>query len=283
MNTEKLIENSGLEKIISFLNRKRDVDFSMNRSSMIERRINKRLLATNNINYLEYFKYLEKHPEETDHLIDVLTINVSRFFRNPLTFEYLAEVVLPAIIMQKKRVSDHSFRIWSAGCAKGEEVYSVAILINELMEKEKYELNINIFASDIDENSLKKGRNGVYPYESIMEIKYGLLIKYFVKENETYRLRSEIKDMVQFSFFDIVNKKTYVPPESIYGNFDLVLCRNLLIYFQPASQEIILDKLFRSLSESGFLVLGETEKLPDRYLRFFHKENDNCRIFHRYR
>lgn len=283
MNNKKLIVDRGLEKIFTYLNEKRNLDFSTNRFSMIERRINKRLLATGNIEYSEYFKYLNTHQEEMDQLIDVLTINLSRFFRNPLTFEYLAEVVLPKIILQKKKASNNSFRVWSAGCARGEEVYSVAILLKELMKKGKYELDTNIFATDIDEQTLENGRTGVYASESIMEVKQGLLNKYFIRENETYHLKSEIKDMVDFSFFDILNTKTYVPPESIYGNFDLVLCRNLLIYFQPVSQEIIFDKLFKSLSKGGFLVLGEAEKLPQKYMGSFYTENDYCRIFHKYR
>lgn len=275
--------NRELEKILSYLHEKRGVDFSGNRSSMIERRISKRLAATKSANLHDYLAYLEKHPQELDHLIAALTINVSRFFRNPLTFEYIAGRVLPAIVMQKTEARDHSLRVWSAGCSQGEEPYSVAILIHELMEKEKLELDLNIFATDIDEGALKKARDGVYSFESIQEIKYGLLKKYFTIDDEIYTLNPAIKNLVNFSVYDMMDKKTYVPPESVFGDFDLVLCRNLLIYFQAEYQEIIFDKLCRSLSGNGCLVLGEAEMPPLKYQRYFQKENDYCRVYRKHR
>ncbi len=275
--------NRELEKILSYLHEKRGVDFSGNRSSMIERRLSNRLAVVESANLREYLTYLEKHPEELNNLIDVLTINVSRFFRNPLTFEYLAARVLPAIVRQKSDAGDHSLRVWSAGCSQGEEPYSVAILINELMEKEKLGLDLNIFATDIDEKTLKKARDGVYPFESIQEIKYGLLKKYFTSDNETYTLNPETKSRVNFSVYDMMHKKTYAPPESVFGNFDLVLCRNLLIYFQTEHQEIIFDKLFRSLAGNGWLVLGEAEMLPLKYQGYFHKEHEYCHVYCKHR
>jgi chemotaxis protein methyltransferase CheR len=171
--------NKEIEEILNHLNEKRGFDFSGNRPSMIERRIRNRLTAVKSTSFHEYVNYLEKHTEELDNLIDVLTINVSRFFRETLTFEFIADRVLPAIVLKKTGSPDYSLRVWSAGCSTGEEPYSVAILINELIKKEKLKLNLNIFATDIDEATLKKTQDGVYPFESIKGIKYGLLKKYF--------------------------------------------------------------------------------------------------------
>lgn len=142
--------------VINYLKDKRGFDFSGYRTSMIERRVNKRLSATSCKTYPEYFLHLKKQPAELDHLVDVLTINVSRFFRDTLTFEYIADRVLPEIVYQKKKTADPSLRIWSTGCSMGEEPYSIAILINELFEKEEMEVDINIFATDIDTRTLKK-------------------------------------------------------------------------------------------------------------------------------
>lgn len=271
--------NKELEKILSYLNQKRGFDFSGNRPAMIERRISKRLAATQSTNFNDYLNYLKIHPQELDSLIDVLTINVSRFFRNTLTFEYIADRVLPAIITQKTGTLDHSLRVWSAGCSTGEEPYSVAILINELIKNQELNLNLNIFATDIDEGALKKAQAGVYPFESIKSIKYHFLKKYFTIDDESYTLNSEIKELVSFSVYDMLDKKTYVPPESVFGNFDLVLCRNVLIYFQTEYQDTIFDKLYRSLSKKGYLVLGEAEVPKIKYQRYFVKENECCHIY----
>ena len=122
---------------------------------MIERRVNQRLSATSCKTYPEYLLHLKKQSDELDHLIDVLTINVSRFFRDTLAFEYIADRVLPEIVYQKKNTADPSLRIWSAGCSMGEEPYSIAILINELFEKEEMEIDINLFALHLMRLSLK--------------------------------------------------------------------------------------------------------------------------------
>lgn len=271
--------NKELEKILGYLNEKRGFDFSGNRPAMIERRISKRLAATQSANFHDYLSYLKIHPQELDSLIDVLTINVSRFFRNTLTFEYIADRILPAIVAQKTGTHDHSLRVWSAGCSTGEEPYSVAILINELIKNQELNLNLNIFATDIDEGALKKAQAGVYPFESIKGIKYHLLKKHFTINDESYTLNSEIKELVSFSVYDMLDKKTYVPPESVFGNFDLVLCRNVLIYFQTEYQDTIFDKLYRSLSKNGYLVLGEAEAPLIKYQRYFVKENECCHIY----
>lgn len=275
--------NQELEKILSYLNEKRGFDFSGYRPPMIERRVGKRLLAVKSANFREYLSYLEEHPEELNSLIDVLTINVSRFFRETLTFEYIAARVLPAIVLRKAGSLDHSLRVWSAGCSTGDEPYSLAILINELMKKEDLKLDLNIFATDIDEGALKKAQEGKYSFEFIENVKYGFLKKYFTIEDDSYLLNPEIKELVKFSLYDILDKKTYAPPESVFGNFDLILCRNLLIYFQTEHQEIIFDKLFRALTVNGYLVLGETETLPPKYQRYFKKENEYCRIYRKHR
>jgi len=275
--------NPEIEIILSYLTEKRGVDFSGNRPALIERRINTRLTATKTVDFHDYRDYLTTHPKELDSLIDVLTITVSRFFRNTLTFEYIADRVLPAIIHQEAKTLDPSLRVWSAGCSTGEEPYSIAILINELMRKEHVPLHLNIFATDIDKKALKKAQAGVYPFENIKGIKYHLLKKYFTITNDAYSLNAEIKELISFYVYDMLDKKTYVPSESVFGNFDLVLCRNVLIYFQTEYQDLIFKKLYRSLSKQGYLVLGEAETLPPKYRRYFKKENDYCRVYRKYR
>ena len=268
-----------LKRALNYLNEKRGFDFSGYRTSMLERRVKQRFPSTKCKNYNDYFHFLQENPDELDNLIDVLTINVSRFFRDTLTFEYIADRILPAIVYQKKGTIDRSFRVWSAACSMGEEPYSIAILINELLEKEALKLNINIFATDIDGKILKKAQKATYPFESIKSVKYRLLKKYFVPAGKSFQLIPEIRDLVSFSVYDILDRKTTVPPESIFGSFDMVLCRNVLIYFDAEHQDQIFDKLYRSLSKQGYLVLGEAEIPSAKHQRRFRKVNECCHIY----
>ena len=269
----------GFEIVLGYLNEKRGFDFSGCRTSMIERRAGKRLLTSKCKNYDEYLQFIRKHPDELDNLVDILTINVSRFFRDSLSFEYIAEKIFPVIIYEKKNSSDNCLRIWSTGCSMGEEPYSIAILINEIFEKEDLNLNLNIFATDIDRRILKKAKEAVYSFESIKDVKYRLLTKYFKIQGESFKLIPKIKEMVTFAFYNMLEKKSYAPSESIYGDFDIVLCRNVLIYFNTKYQDLIFDKLYRALARHGYLILGEAEKLSIKFQPHFKRVSECCHIY----
>jgi len=268
-----------LNKILSFLKEQRGFDFLGYRTSMLERRIQKRVFNTNSNNFEDYFKYISKHPNELNRLIDVLTINVSSFFRNPLVFEFLNMKIKTELIQTKGKVNDNILRIWSAGCSFGEEPYSIAIILNELNRTEGISIQSKIFATDIDKNALERASEGIYNMNHICEVKHNVFNKYFTKVEEQNKLSSEIKNMVKFSFHDLLDKKHKVPPESIFGGFDIVLCRNVLIYFEPAYQKIIFKKLYNSLNKNGYLVLGESEVPAKEYKHKLLRENINCKIY----
>lgn len=277
MSDSAMTKDLGL--ILNYLNEKRGFDFSGYRIPMVARRLQQRFPSIKCEGDSDYFNYLQENPDELDNLLDVLTINVSRFFRDTLTFEYIADRVLPAIVYEKKKATDHSIRVWSAGCAKGEEPYSIAILIHELFEKEALKTNICIFATDIDGKILKEAQKAAYSFESIKSVKCRLLKKYFFSKGETFQLMPVIRNLVSFSVYDILDKKSYAPPESIFGGFDMVLCRNVLIYFDAESQDKIFDKLYRSLAPKGYLVLGEAEIPSIKYQKRFRNVNDCCHIY----
>lgn len=274
--------NHNVEHVLHYLNKTHGFDFSLNQYSSLERKINDRMSVLKFNDTQCYLQYLEHHSEELNQLIDALTINVSRFFRNALTFDYIEKIILPRMIAKKIKNKDFSLRIWSAGCSMGEEPYSMAILINEIMKKQNLKFDINIFATDINRKILLTAQEGIYHFDHIKDVKHGLLCEYFVVKKENYVLSPKIKKMVNFSFYDMIDPKTYVPPESVFGDFDIVLCRNLLIYFKARRQEIIFDKLFRSLALDGCLVLGEAERLPNIYIKHFFEENNYCHIYHKY-
>lgn len=268
-----------LKKILTLLKEQRCCDFSGYRMSMLERRIQKRVYSTKNKNLDDYFEYLELHPNELENLFDVLTINVSSFFRNSLAFEFISKIIIPELYLDKTKEKDNSLRIWSAGCSFGEEPYSMAILINEFLEKEESLIQSTIFATDIDKKALKRASLGSYDVNSISEVKHGLLNKYFSKGGDNYKIDSQIKNKVQFSFYDLLDKNHLVPPDSIFGGFDIVLCRNVLIYFEPEYQKIIFNKLYKSLNKNGTLILGEAEVPIDEFKNKFRRDNKCCKIY----
>lgn len=271
--------NCEFEHILRYVNKIHGFYFSPERYSSLERKVNERMAAVNTSDAKGYIRYVQGHPEELNKLIDLLTVNVSRFFRNPLTFEYIAKRTLPEILAEKIKNGDHSLRVWSAGCATGEEPYSIAIIINEIMGKQHDAFDVNIFATDINRKILQQAREGRYCFDKVENIKYGLLNKYFIIQEDDYVLTPAIKKTVRFSFYDIIDPKTYVPPDSVFGGFDLVLCRNMLIYFQAEHQEVIFSKLYRSLAGGGYLVLGDSEIVPVKYEKKICSEASYCHIY----
>ncbi len=269
----------GPTPVLKYLNERRGFNFSGYRMSMVERRIGQRFASTGCTGYHDYLIHLRNDPHELDNLLGVLTINVSRFFRDTLTSEYICDRILPSIVSDKKKTRDPSLRIWSCGCAKGEEPYSVAILIHDLFEKEDFKAHVSIFATDIDAQALKMAQQANYPFESIKNLKYRLLKKYFKHTQETYQLLPVIRNMVSFSAYDILNRKSYAPPESIFGGFDMVLCRNVLIYFDPEYQNQIFHKLYRSLVQYGYLVLDQAEIPSADYRKRFIGLNECCHVY----
>ncbi len=263
------------DKIIKLLHEKRGFDFSGYRGAMIERRLQKRIYATKSENKDEYYNYLLQNPDEFDLLIDVFTINVSRFFRDAPTFEYLSKIIIPDLFLSK----ENSLRIWSAGCSFGEEPYSVAILLNEFLKKEKFKKDIHIFATDLDKKALAKASIGTYNFDSIKDTKYGILKDYFTPDGNQFTIDPEIKKRIQFSFFNLLDKNHLSPPESIFGGFDLVLCRNVLIYFEPEYQKEIFIKLHKSIKMNGYLILGEAEVPNQEIISKFRRETNCSKIY----
>lgn len=272
--------SKALASILDFLKSSRRMDCSGYRSSMIHRRIDQRLFKTKCRDYSEYLHLIQGNQDELDALMDALTINVTRFFRDTIVFEYLADKVLPAIMSEKRKTPGANLRVWSAGSASGEEAYSAAILISELFRKEKTQTSLFIFATDINNKMLMKAREAVYGFESVKNIKYRLIKQYFVLEGDgQYRLIPEIRDMVSFSHYNMLEAGSFSPSDSIFGNFDLVFCRNLLLYFETKTQDIIFSKLHRSLAHGGYLVLGESETLCRSFQDHFRKVTDCCHIY----
>jgi chemotaxis protein methyltransferase CheR len=214
------------------------------KTNYLKRRLAVRMRATNQMTYQEYFELLRRDSEEYDRLLDRLTINVSHFYRDPEVFEAVGRLVIPSL--QKKR----TVRIWSAGCANGEEPYSSSILFSE---KRTTGRNV-ILATDLDVACLARAQAGVYKENSLQEIPAELRQKYFTQSPAGWAVSPTVKSAVTFARHDFTGE---MPP----GPFDLIVCRNVLIYFNRQLQVRLLREFHRLLSPEGFLVLGKTEVL----------------------
>ncbi len=271
--------NRDLESILLYLNEKTGIDFSGYRSGVIKQRIMKRVKETGHADCPEYLDFLRGSAGELGGLVDRLTINVSSFFRESLTFEYIAKKVLPTIVSRKALLHEDSISVWSAGCARGEEPYSIAIMLDDFLKRGDADLVPTIFATDIDVESIDGALVATYAFESVKDLKYGFLKEYFIEEGEKFVITPEVKGLVNFSVYNILERKTFAPPESVFGGFDMVFCRNVLIYLLEEYQEIVFDKIYHALAENGYLVLGETERPAVKYETRFKRKDACCPVF----
>jgi chemotaxis methyl-accepting protein methylase len=251
------IDSHQIDSLLKIVLNETGMDLSGYRRPTLSRRISERL-ARLGTNAEEYIALCRDDEEECRALVNSVAINVSSFFRNPAVFEILAQSILPRLVDQ----GTAELRVWSAGCAAGEEAYSMAMLIlRELKRSRNADCRPMIFATDIDGDVLKKAKKAIYSRESMKDTKLGFVDEYFSHRREDFSLCSGVKKLVSFSSDDLLSEHNIAPAASIYGAFDIVLCRNVLIYFSAKHQEQIFKRLYKSLSKGGYLVLGDSEVL----------------------
>lgn len=239
------------------------LDIGNYKDKCIKRRIAVRIRARGCHSHEEYLNLLRSDERETDKLLNVLTINLTQFFRNIDVFEKIREIVLPALFSEKDGNKVEEIRIWSLGCSSGEEPYSLAIMLRENFKRDLSHCSLRIIATDFDKEMIKKGRDGIYHEKSMEEMPLALKEKYFNPlGNGLYLVDKKIRDMVTF-------KRKNVLDENIYQDMDLVVCRNMLIYFSREQQREVLLKLANSLKVGGYLVLGKAETLVSESRKIF--------------
>ena len=244
-------------------------DLSHYKQTTIRRRIERRLAVHQITKISDYVKFLETNVAEVEILFKDMLIGVTNFFRDPEAFEVLKEQVLPELL--KSRQPDSLIRIWSVGCSTGEEAYSMAILLLEVMDKIKQHHNVQIFASDIDIEAIEQGRLGVYPDSIAADVSQERLNKYFVKEDNTYRIKKQIREMIVFAVQNVIKD----PP---FSKIDLVSCRNLLIYMDTPLQKKILPLFHYTLRPEGVIFLGTSESIGE-FTEYFRPFNNKWKIF----
>jgi chemotaxis protein methyltransferase CheR len=258
---------------------KYSIDISVYDNSFLEKTIAGR---TNDLSYItvdDYSLYLETNSEEPLMLSDSLNNSYSEFFRNPITYLMMEQFLLPKIFSEKGKKQNGEIRIWSAGCAAGQEPYSIAMLSDNYKNNHCPGVSIRIFATDRSEKELQTARKGIYHFKSIQNSRLELVNKYFSNSGEFYSVFEIIKKVIDFSIFDLLNNDILSPPASIYGGFDIVVCSNLLFYYKPEIQKTILSKLAASVVKGGFFITGEAETEIIRSYREFKQYSEQSTIF----
>ena len=254
-----------MDKIFGQIRIRTGRDFSHYKISTLLRRIQRRM-QINRIEELDaYLKLIRTNQDEVKALADDLLINVTNFFRDPDAFDFLKQETIPAIF-DKKEPGEH-IRVWSVGCATGEEPYSIAMLLIEEAERMELNLSFKIFASDIHEDSLKKAREGYYQGDINTDVGEERLRRFFIKENGGYRIKKELREHVIFTPQNLLSD----PP---FSRTDLIVCRNLFIYLKREIQHDVRDLFHYALKPDGFLMLGTSEHLENTNLfRIIKKEH----------
>ncbi|MEM2899358.1 MAG: protein-glutamate O-methyltransferase CheR [Thermoplasmata archaeon] len=252
--------------------RETNLDCTIYKENYLRRRILVRMRANGIDNYAGYIKFLTNNREEYKKLLDDITINVTQFFRDPETFKVIEEEVLPLIIYEKVRANRCTIRAWSAGCSSGEEAYSVAILLYDLLGEEFDKFIVSVLATDIDDEMLEIGKRGIYNIKQLENVKKEWLQTYFVKEKDNYRICNDIKGFVRF-------RKSNLSQSRNEKHFDLILCRNVVIYFSKEMQSQLYLNFYNALNSGGFLILGKTEILVGDAKDLFTTYNAKERIY----
>jgi len=247
-------QNRDLAVLIEKIRRDRGFDGSQYKPNFLKRRLSVRMRARGVASYGEYQNLLDADPDEYPRLMSALTINLSYFFRDGEVFLSIRDDILSPLIQQRAVAGQRHLAIWSAGCAGGEEPYSVAILLWELLGSELARWRVRLLATDIDQEALRKARSGRFTDFGFRGVSDEFLDPYFTHQGDHHLIRPDLKRLVTFRQHDLMRGR---PPGA--GSFDLILCRNVLIYFSRQQQAWVLPSLHRLLRPGGHLVLGKTE------------------------
>jgi len=254
--------------ITTLLSQNYGIDISAYDESYLAKSIDRRIEEIACEGFEAYCSVLLENQVEASFLYNSLNNSFTELFRNTLTFSYLEHVVLPLLIEKKRRQRQKEIRIWSAACASGHEAYSLAMLCDELIRSFNSTVTIRIFATDNNSEELKKARLAKFNASSISNITKRRFDEYLKKDGDDYKLITRIKEMVDISYFDLLSAENSCPPASIFGNFDIVLCSNILFYYKPEYRLKIIEKVKHCMAANAFFVTGEAEVDIVRKLQF---------------
>jgi two-component system CheB/CheR fusion protein len=244
--------NASLETLLLHLKENRGFDFTGYKRASLTRRVDHRMTEVGAGDYAEYLEYLEVHTEEFTTLLNTIFINVTSFFRDAEAWEYLRAEILPSLLAAK--APDEVVRVWSAGCASGEEAYTLAIILAEALGVEEFRQRVKIYATDADEEGLTHARQATYDERQVRAVPADLLERYFDQVGGRFFFRKDLRRSVIFGRNDLVQ-------DAPISKIDLLVCRNALMYFNAETQSRILSRMHFALAPAGVLFLGKAEML----------------------
>jgi two-component system, chemotaxis family, CheB/CheR fusion protein len=245
-------KNTHFEALLHYMRDNRGFDFSGYKRASLHRRILRRMQMLEIERFEDYMDYLEVHPDEFVQLFNTILINVTQFFRDPDTWELIDQEVIPKIIVRKQ--DDEPIRIWSAGVSSGEEAYTISILLAEHLGIEAFKQRVKIYGTDVDEDALSRARTARYSAKEVENIPSHLREKYFEPVNAEFIFHKELRRGVIFGRHELIH-------DAPISRVDVILCRNILMYFNSETQARVLNRLNFALNDGGFLVLGKAEML----------------------
>jgi two-component system, chemotaxis family, CheB/CheR fusion protein len=263
------VTDSAFEALLDFLKRSRGFDFTGYKRASLERRFQRRMDGIGCKSYGDYLDYLEVHPEEYAQLFNTLLINVTEFFRDPPAWEHVRDEILPALLAAKG--ADDPVRIWSAGCATGQEAYTAAMILAEHLGEEAYRERVKIYATDVDEEALAVARHAIYTHKQLESVPEDLRAKYFEPADQRLAFRKDLRRAVIFGRNNLVS-------DAPISQLDLLICRNTLMYFTAETQGRILRHFHFALRDDGVLMLGKSEMMIS-HRDVFEAVDVNRRVF----
>jgi two-component system CheB/CheR fusion protein len=249
------VRDEGFESLLEFIRDERGFDFTGYKRPSLQRRIAKRMQEVGVEDFGEYQSRLAQEDDEFVRLFDTILINVTSFFRDEVAWDFLGEEILPELLEAKG--ADEPIRVWSTGCASGEEAYTLAMVLAERLGEEAFRSRVKIYATDVDEDALAQGRHASYDEKAVEPVPEPLRAKYFERVNSSFVFRSDLRRSVIFGRHDLIHD----PPIS---RVDVLVSRNTLMYFDAETQEQILRSFHFALRDHGVLFLGKAEAIANR-------------------
>ena len=247
----EFLNDTDFEKFRALIYNESGIHFSSSNRTILESRLKERLRIAKLDTVGEYFRHVTGNAEELKVLLDAVTTNLTRFFRNAAHWETFENYAIPDLVKHKRTLAERKIRVWSAGCSTGEEPYTIAMVLSEILPPG---FTFDVLASDLSLKSVLTGQEGFYPESRVNGVPEKYLNKYFEKRDGGYQVNDSIWKTIRFDYHNLKN-------DSGHRNLDIIFCRNVLIYFDEAAQEAVVNRFWDALAPHSYLFIGHSESL----------------------
>ncbi len=276
---EATLSEHAFNQLRSIIRERVGIQFPDEKRYLLESRARPRLIACDCSSFEEYVRYLQREhdPKEITRLLNAATINETSFFRHPAQFDALEEVILPKAVERRREDGSSTVRLWSAACSAGDEAYSLAILVKERIKPQFPRMEFQIVGTDVNTEVLEEARSGHYRRRAIRNVPTAYLHKYFRRMDDIFVLHSSVREMVSFKALNLVDAQDM----RRMRDFDVIMCANVLIYFDQKQKKKVLHSMHRSLRPGGYLFVGGSEALGDAAERFESLKKKDALVYRR--